>query len=106
MIESRYRYGGSVPSDILWSWFDVTSLRTRFDRMSPFLNERGRRLFAANEAISLGRGGVTAVAAASGLARSRSHRGVAELNAARNEIGHGIPRRGARRQSATERQPR
>lgn len=43
--------------------------------MSPFLNERGRRLFAANEAISLGRGGVTAVAAAIGLARSTINRG-------------------------------
>ena len=74
--------------------------------MSPFLDERGRRLFAANEAISLGRGGVTAVAAASGLARSTINRGVAELNAARNEIGHGIRRRGAGRKRETERQPR
>jgi len=73
--------------------------------MSPFLDERGRRLFAANEAISLGRGGVTAVAAASGLARSTINRGVAELKAACNEIGHGIRRRGAGRKRETERQP-
>src|SRR3954466_2418413 len=73
--------------------------------MSPFLDERGRRLFAANEAISLGRGGVTAVAAASGLARSTINRGVAELKAARNEIGHAIRRGGAGRKRETERQP-
>jgi hypothetical protein len=73
--------------------------------MSPFLDERGRRLFAANEAISLGRGGVTAVAAASGLARSTINRGVAELKAARNEIGRGIRRCGAGRKRETERQP-
>src|SRR5881398_3576555 len=97
MIESRYRYGGSVPSDILWVVFDVTSLRTGFDRMSPFLDERGRRLFAANEAISLGRGGVTAVAAASGLARSTINRGVAELKprAMKSATGSGVAAPGA-----------
>ena len=58
--------------------------------MSPFLDERGRRLFAANEAISLGRGGVTAVAGATGIARSTINRGVAELKAAHNEIGRGV----------------
>jgi hypothetical protein len=73
--------------------------------MSPFLDERGRRLFAANEALSLGRGGVTAVAAASGLARSTINRGVAELKAARNEIGRGIRRCGAGRKRETARQP-
>lgn len=73
--------------------------------MSPFLDERGRRLFAANEAISLGRGGVTAVAAAIGLARSTINRGVAELKAARNEIGRSIRRCGAGRKRETARQP-
>jgi hypothetical protein len=58
--------------------------------MSPFLDERGRRLFAANEAIWLGRGGVTAVAVATGIARSTINRGVAELKAVHNEIGRGI----------------
>src|SRR5882757_6285345 len=84
MIESRYRWSGLVRSNILWFVIDVDSLRSRFERMSPFLDERGRRLFAANEAISLGRGGVTAVAAATGVARSTINRGVAELKAARN----------------------
>src|SRR5216683_4969771 len=73
--------------------------------MSPFLNERGRRLFAANEAISLGRGGVTAVAVATGIARSTINRGVAELKAAHNEIGRGIRRPGAGRKREAERQP-
>src|SRR5271168_531015 len=73
--------------------------------MSPFLDERGRRLFAANEAISLGRGGVTAVAATTGIARSTINRGVAELKAARNEIGRGIRRPGAGRKREAERQP-
>jgi hypothetical protein len=73
--------------------------------MSPFLDERGRRLFAANEAIWLGRGGVTAVAVATGIARSTINRGVAELKAAHNEIGRGIRRPGAGRKREAERQP-
>src|SRR3981189_2674070 len=73
--------------------------------MSPFLDERGRRLFAANEAISLGRGGVTAVAATTGIARSTINRGVAELKAARNDIGRAIRRPGAGRKRGAERRP-
>jgi hypothetical protein len=73
--------------------------------MSPFLDERGRRLFVANEAISLGRGGVTAVAAATGIARSTINRGVAELKSAHNEIGRSIRRPGAGRKREAERQP-
>jgi hypothetical protein len=58
---------------------DVAALRIRYRRIAGFLDERGRRLFAANEALELGRGGVTAVSAASGIARSTIIRGIAEL---------------------------
>jgi|SRR3984893_13378200 hypothetical protein len=64
---------------------DIERVRTQFQRIEPFLDERGRRLYAANEA--LGRGGVMAVAAATGIARSTINRGMCELRAARNEIG-------------------
>jgi Rhodopirellula transposase DDE domain len=84
---------------------EIERVRTQFDRIEPFLDERGRRLFAANEALALGRGGVTAVAAATGIARSTINRGVGELKAARNEIGRGIRRPGAGRKREVERQP-
>ena len=58
---------------------DVEALRTHYRRIAGFLDERERRLFAANEALALGRGGVTAVSAASGIARSTINRGIAEL---------------------------
>ena len=38
--------------------------------LAPHLNERARRLFAASEAHAAGRGGVTVVAEATGVARS------------------------------------
>src|SRR5258708_39492284 len=84
---------------------DVERLRSQFERLEPFVDERGRRLYAANEALALGRGGVTTVAAAIGIARSTINRGIAELTAARNEIGRSIRRPGAGRKREVERQP-
>ena len=47
--------------------------------LSPKLDESGRRRFGAAEAIAAGRGGVSAVMRATGLARSTIGRGLAEL---------------------------
>ena len=84
---------------------DTDGLRCRFQRLEPFLDERGRRLFAANEALSLGRGGTSAVAAATGIARSTIIRGVAELKQAGNEVSSRIRRPGAGRRRAEATQP-
>ena len=84
---------------------DIERVRTQFQRIEPFLDERGRRLYAANEAMALGRGGATAIAAATGIARSTINRGMVELRVARNEIGRGIRRPGAGRKREVERQP-
>jgi predicted dienelactone hydrolase len=49
---------------------NLEEIRSRWQLAAPFLDERGRRLFAANEALALGFGGVTATAMATGIARS------------------------------------
>lgn len=79
-------------------------IRCRFLRLEPFLDERGRRLFAANEALSFGRGGVSAVSSATGIARSTINRGLVELQAS-PEIGTRIRRPGAGRRRAEAGQP-
>ena len=84
---------------------DVEGLRTRYARMVPFLDERGRRLFVAGEALSLGHGGVTAVAAATGMARSTINRGLADLKAGRDDLGGAVRRPGGGRKRAVETQP-
>jgi hypothetical protein len=84
---------------------DVDALRARYEQMAPFLGERGRRLFVAGEALSLGRGGVTAAAAATGMARSTINRGIAELKAGRDELGGAVRRPGGGRKRAVETQP-
>ena len=58
---------------------DLSPIRDRFASLSPHLDERARRLFAANEALSAGYGGIAAVARATGIAVSTIGRGLKEL---------------------------
>ena len=58
---------------------DDTAIGLRFKALDPLLDERGRRRFAAAEAMSAGRGGVKAVSRITGVARSTITRGLAEL---------------------------
>jgi hypothetical protein len=84
---------------------DIADIRCRYQRTAAFLDERGRRLFAANEALAQGYGGVTATAAATGLARSTINRGIRELRLGQNPIGHRVRRAGGGRKSAVTHQP-
>jgi hypothetical protein len=58
---------------------DEASIQLRYRALCPVLDERGRRLFAAAEAKSAGRGEVAAVARITGIARSTIIRGLAEI---------------------------
>ena len=51
----------------------------KYERLRVSLNERTRREFAAAEALAIGRGGVSIVSRAIGIARSTIYRGVREL---------------------------
>lgn len=57
----------------------VDRIRRKFLLLEPALNERSRRLWAATEAMEVGWGGITAVAAATGLSPTTITAGVAEL---------------------------
>ena len=84
---------------------DVDDIRARYRLAVPFLDERGRRLFAANEALAIGYGGVTAVSLATGIARSTIQRAIAELQGGSNPIGQRVRRRGGGRKRAVVLQP-
>ena len=58
---------------------DFEGIRERFRQISPHLNEFQRRIWAAAEANSIGRGGVTAVSHATGMSRTTIKRGQDEL---------------------------
>jgi hypothetical protein len=57
----------------------IEEIRLRHEALSPVLDERRMRLWAASEARSLGRGGVAAVTAATGIRDKRIAAGLREL---------------------------
>jgi len=58
----------------------VETLRRKFSAMSGELDERGRRRWVAVEARALGRGGITAVATATGMSDRTVRTGLKELD--------------------------
>jgi len=82
-------------------------ISSRFTSVSPFLDERSRRLVAAAEAQALGYGGITNAAKATGLSRKAIRRGLDELSQApldRLPLGR-IRREGAGRKPLDTHQP-
>jgi transposase len=61
----------------------MESVRSKYQLLSPAMNERARRLWAATEAEAIGWGGVTQVAQATGLSRTTIHEGLEELKRVR-----------------------
>jgi hypothetical protein len=57
----------------------LDTVRTKYDLLRPLMDERMRRQWAASEAMSLKRGGVTVVARATGLSRTTIGEGMREL---------------------------
>src|ERR671933_541091 len=57
----------------------LEAVRRKFDLLRPLMNERMRRHWAACEALTLRRGGVTLVAQATGLSRTTIGAGLREL---------------------------
>src|SRR5262249_25646664 len=53
----------------------MKSLQEKYEFLRSELDERGRRLWAASEALALGRGGIVTVARATGLAERTIRRG-------------------------------
>jgi hypothetical protein len=80
-------------------------LTRKFQSVWPLLDEHARRVTAANEALSLGRGGISAVSRACGLSRKAIHKGIAEI---RQGVGPGegrIRRPGAGRKPIVQSDP-
>jgi hypothetical protein len=70
---------------------DATAqLREKYERLKPVLNERQRRLWAATEALALGRGGISRVAEATGLSRPTVRAGIRELRQQERDPGQAL----------------
>jgi transposase len=85
---------------------DLAAIKLRYETLSPVLDERGRRRFAASEALAAGRGGIAAVSEATGIARSTIGRGLDELRGkASDSAKGGIRRAGAGRKALSKTDP-
>ena len=81
------------------------SLRRKFSDLWPLLDERSRRLMAANEARSLGYGGISRVRRACGLSRKAIAKGMREIADGSTMPGR-IRRSGAGRKNIVVRDPK
>lgn len=87
-------------------FMDITEseLAKKYNDLRPCLDEKTWRLCAAADARLYGRGGVSLVSRATGLARTTIHAGLKELDE-KPEAG-GVRRKGAGRKSLKESNPR
>jgi hypothetical protein len=75
----------------------VAQLKTKYEQLGPLLNERQRRLWAAAEALALGRGGITWVAQATGLSRPTVRAGIRQLRQQQRQPDAVLPSERVRR---------
>jgi len=83
-----------------------SGLRAKLARVWPLLDERTRRLVAANEARALGRGGISQVSRACGLSRKAIAKGIQEIEAGTALPPGRVRQPGAGRKKITDHDPR
>src|SRR4030042_5757929 len=83
-----------------------SELRARLSSVWPLLDERTRRLMAANEARALGRGGISEVSRACGLSRKAIAKGIREIDAGTALPPGRVRQPGAGRKKITDHDPR
>lgn len=84
----------------------LTKLTQKFHSVWPLLDERTRRIMAANESIALGYGGVSLVRRACGLSRKAISKGIREIEEGSAPLEGRIRRAGAGRKAITASDPR
>ena len=84
---------------------DEVAIGERFRALAGELDERRRRLWAAAEARSVGRGGISAVARASGISEETIRRGVRELESGEHLAPGRVRRPGGGRKRLTHTDP-
>lgn len=87
---------------------DENAISERFEMVAPHLSELGRRIWAAAEAQTHGRGGLAAVHRATGISRSTIQRGLCDIDSGDADglaaVGR-TRRQGAGRKRLSESQP-
>jgi transposase len=84
---------------------DAERIRSKFEILSPYLDEKTRRLVMAAEAQAIGFGGISIVARTLGMSRDTIRRGVEELQGSVGPLPGGIRRPGGGRKKAADSDP-
>jgi hypothetical protein len=79
--------------------------KAKYKTLGPALTERGRRIWAATEARAAGRGGISAVARATGIAYSTVRRGLNELASGASAAPGRVRRPGGGRKRTLDKDP-
>jgi hypothetical protein len=82
-----------------------TQIKEKYLALQEYMDERTRRIWAATEARTIGRGGITAVARATGLARTVIYAGLYDLDHPDEVPRERIRRAGGGRKSIVEKNP-
>ena len=77
----------------------IAVLAQKLKPVWPLLDERTRRIIAANEAIGLGYGGVSLIHRACGLSRKAIAKGIREIESGDSAVAGRIRRPGAGRKN-------
>ena len=83
----------------------VEWIQSKYENLAGELEERARRRWAAVEALSLGRGGIAAVAEATGISDRTIRNGIRELREGDTAPAGRQRRVGAGRKAAKQRDP-
>lgn len=81
---------------------ECLAIEKKYNAVSYCLNERGRRLWAAAEAESYGRGGIALVSKATGLSNATIQKGLKELRDPTPHTEHRLRKKGGGRKKITE----
>jgi len=81
---------------------DLNAIAGRYQALKSVLDERARRLVAAAESQSIGRGGISAVSRATGISRPVIRQGIAELTDPTAQNSGRIRRQGGGRKKVVE----
>lgn len=91
-----------------WKLYTMPSkeIQEKFSRIASHLDEKVKRLWCANEALSLGWGGVTTLAKATGVSRTAITEGIKEITGEKKVSKEGIRRKGGGRKKTSEKDKR
>lgn len=80
----------------------LKEIKEKYKRINTHLDEKSRRFWCANEAISIGWGGVSLVSEATGVSRTTITEGIKELGSKKTPVSERIRRKGGGRKKKTD----